>query len=75
MASTISVPEPDDFLPARRVWERYGVTQMTLWRWLHDDKMRFPQPVYFGRRRYFRLSDIESWERQRITDSGAGVPQ
>jgi len=51
-----------EFLTARQTWERYGVTQMTLWRWLRNEAMNFPQPVYFGRFRYFRLSELEAWE-------------
>jgi predicted DNA-binding transcriptional regulator AlpA len=53
----------DHFLPARKVWERYGVTSMTLWRWIHDDKL-FPPPVYIRRFRYWRLSDLVAWERR-----------
>jgi hypothetical protein len=29
-----STDSADQFLPARQVRERYGVTSMTLWRWL-----------------------------------------
>jgi predicted DNA-binding transcriptional regulator AlpA len=47
--------DAERFLPARRVWERYGVTDMTLWRWIHDGQLNFPKPVYFGRYRYWRL--------------------
>jgi hypothetical protein len=28
----------DSFLPARSVWERYGVTSMSLYRWLDDEE-------------------------------------
>jgi predicted DNA-binding transcriptional regulator AlpA len=69
---------PDDrgrgsrFFPARWVWERYGITSMTLYRWILDERMNFPKPVYFGRFRYWRISDLEAWERVRISDSNAG---
>lgn len=56
-------PNDGGYLPARNVWERYGVTSMTLWRWLNDPAMGFPQPVYFGRYRYWRAADLEAWER------------
>ena len=56
-------PAEDAFLPARRVWERYGVTSMTLHRWLADERLNFPKPVYFGRFRYWPLADLEAWER------------
>jgi predicted DNA-binding transcriptional regulator AlpA len=52
----------DQFLPARKVWERYGVTSMTLWRWIHDDKLKFPRPVYILRFRYWRLNDLVTRE-------------
>jgi predicted DNA-binding transcriptional regulator AlpA len=61
------------FLPARRVWERYGVTAMTLHRWLADERMGFPAPVYIGRFRYFRLSDLLRFEAQRPRRRRAGA--
>ena len=58
------------FLPARAVWERYGVTSMTLWRWTRDPEMGFPRPFYLGRYRYFRIAELEAWEasRQRVVE-------
>lgn len=53
------------FLPAREVWTRYGVSQMTLWRWLKETD--FPRPIYIGRYRYWRLADLEEFE-SRLTD-------
>ncbi len=50
------------FLPARAVWERYGVSQMSLWRWLRDPDLSFPKPVYLGRYRYWRIAELEAWE-------------
>ena len=38
-----------------------GVSDMTLWRWLDDPAMMFPRPVYIGRRRFWRETDIEQW--------------
>jgi len=52
------------FLPARMVLERYGVTSMTLWRWIHDGRLNFPPPVYIRGFRYWRLSDLLAWERR-----------
>jgi predicted DNA-binding transcriptional regulator AlpA len=57
------VKKRNQFLPARKVWERYGVTSMTLWRWLRDENLRFPRPVYIRRRRYWRTGDLVRWER------------
>jgi predicted DNA-binding transcriptional regulator AlpA len=59
-----------EFLPARLVWERYSVTQMTLWRWLHDLEMGFPKPTYLGRFRYWRVRDLEAWEAAQARPAG-----
>jgi predicted DNA-binding transcriptional regulator AlpA len=55
----------DTFLPARAVWERFGVTSMSLHRWLADPHMNFPRPVYIGRFRYWKLAEIVEWESSR----------
>lgn len=61
-------PDPG-YLPARQVWERYGVTSMTLMRWLKDPKNDFPKPVYIGRFRYWKWADLDAWERARASAS------
>jgi hypothetical protein len=38
---------------------------MTLWRWLKDSDLKFPQPMRIGRLRYWRLSDLVAWEGSR----------
>ena len=55
----------EGYMPARRAWERYGVTSMTLSRWIADPRVAFPKPFYFGRNRYFKFSELEAWERDR----------
>ena len=55
----------EKFLPARQVWSRYGVSDMTLWRWLRNAELGFPQPIRIGRYRYWRVADLVSWERSR----------
>ena len=61
----------DVFLPAQRVRGRYGVSDMSLWRWLHDDEMGFPKPTVINRRRYWRVADLIAWERSRVGQSAA----
>ena len=55
----------ESFFPARQVWERYRVSEMTLWRWVNNDRLGFPQPIYIGRFRYWRASELVTWERAR----------
>ena len=53
------------YLTARKVWERYDVTERTLYRWVNAPEVAFPQPIRIGSRRYFSLADLEAWERKR----------
>jgi predicted DNA-binding transcriptional regulator AlpA len=53
----------DGYLKAPDVCERYGVSDMWLWRRLKDDP-KFPRPMVVGRIRYFRVSDLELWEKR-----------
>lgn len=48
-----------------------GISDMSLWRWLHDPSLGFPQPVYIAGRRYFRASEIEDWIVSQETSQGA----
>jgi predicted DNA-binding transcriptional regulator AlpA len=57
-------------LPGRQVRKRYGVTDQTLWRWLHDDKSKFPKPIRIQGRRYWRVAELQAWETSR-QDGGA----
>jgi predicted DNA-binding transcriptional regulator AlpA len=50
------------YLPARAVWERNGVTTMTLYRWIASETLGFPPPVYLGRFRYWKIADLLAWE-------------
>ena len=55
-------PEQDQLIPAGRVREQCGdISDMTLWRWLANPEMNFPQPVYINTRRYWRRGDVTAW--------------
>lgn len=68
-----SAPSPasvDDetFLTAAQVRARFGgVSAMSIWRWLHDPKTGFPQPVKLNRRNYWRAGELRRWEAERLT--------
>lgn len=66
MADTANV-----FLTGPQVVARYCITQMTLWRWVRDDKLGFPQPMTVNRRRFFRLTDLVAWEQRQLTRGAA----
>lgn len=53
---------PNRRIPAAAVCNLCGgVSDMTLWRWLNDDALAFPRPVYIGRRRYWREAEVIGW--------------
>jgi predicted DNA-binding transcriptional regulator AlpA len=56
-------------LPARQVWERFGVTDRTLDRWLANGDLGFPRPISINNRRYFDEREIVAWERAQAAKS------
>jgi predicted DNA-binding transcriptional regulator AlpA len=76
------IVKQDALLPTRAILERYGIVERTLIRWLaRTDDFDFPRPLKINRRRYFRLSEIEAWERARAratasaaTAAAAAIP-
>jgi hypothetical protein len=63
MQNVMSEQSNDCFLTARQTRARYGnVSDMWLHRRLHDTS-GFPQPVVIFGRRFWRLNDLLTWER------------
>jgi len=57
------------YLNAPQVRSRYGnVCEMTLWRWLHDEKLNFPRPHRINGRRFWKAAELAAWERTRAPD-------
>lgn len=48
-----------------------GVSDMSLWRWLNDPAMCFPQPIYIARRRYWKEADVLDWLDAQCTTAAA----
>jgi predicted DNA-binding transcriptional regulator AlpA len=72
IAEQLNPPPADDvYLTGPQTRKRYGVSEMSLWRWLHNTEMNFPAPTYIAKRRYWRASDLIEWERNlpRLTGS------
>jgi len=57
-------PDATRYLTGPEVCWRYSISDMSLWRWLGDDKLGFPKPAMKVRdRRYWREQDLIDWER------------
>ncbi|MCJ2087527.1 DNA-binding protein [Methylobacterium sp. E-005] len=57
----------EDLLPATATRARYSVSDMTIFRWLADPKLCFPQPIRINGRRYWRLADLQAFEARQAT--------
>ncbi len=50
------------FLTGPQTQARYQKSHVTIWRWMRDPALNFPQPIQINRLNYWRLSDLEAWE-------------
>jgi predicted DNA-binding transcriptional regulator AlpA len=62
------------WLSAPRVCARYGISDMSLWRWLHDKDLQFPQPIYVAKRRYFDEDELDAFDRRQVLKSIRAQP-
>jgi predicted DNA-binding transcriptional regulator AlpA len=70
----IRVSDDTRYLTIGQVRERFGVSDMWVWRYMRQHG--FPKAVQFGgptSARHWLLSDIESWERERAKQSAAAA--
>lgn len=68
--STIQNPDNNSFLTGPQVQARYQKSHVTIWRWIRDPELAFPQPMKINRLNYWRLSDLVAWEEKK-TDTAA----
>lgn len=55
-------PNLETLIPASRVKQMFGeISDMTLWRWLNEAELGFPQPVRINGRRYWRTETLLEW--------------
>ena len=66
---------PRKFLTGPQVQLRYSVSSMSLWRWLADPELGFPQPALRVRdRRYWLERDLIAWERGHVPHGDDATP-
>lgn len=62
-------------IPVKKVAERFGVTVRTIDRWIVDEDLGFPDPIYINKRRYVDEEQLECWERARASRSQPQPPK
>jgi len=50
------------FLTGPQVQACYQRSHISIWRWVRDPALGFPQPLQINRINYFRLAELEAWE-------------
>lgn len=60
-----------EFLTGPQVRERYQKSHVTIWRWVRDPDLNFPQPIQINRLNYWRLADLEAWEAAQANENAA----
>jgi hypothetical protein len=53
---------PDEFVPDTNVCREFGITAMTLWRWDHDERLRFPPAIKIRRRNFRSRRALEEFK-------------
>jgi hypothetical protein len=66
--STRGPPLDDDtLLTGKQVRARVGgVTQMCIWRWTRDPRVKFPAPIKINNRNYWRFGDLRRWQYEQV---------
>lgn len=60
---TVPLPPDAAWMTAKQLMAHFGgVSQMWLWRKIETDP-DFPRPVFIGRFRYFRVDEVEAYDR------------
>lgn len=57
------------YLTSAKVRARYGVSDMSLYRWEKDPESRFPKPVRINGRRFWSLEALLEYERSLVAPS------
>jgi excisionase family DNA binding protein len=50
-----------DIMTIKDVCAHLGVSRVTLYRWIKDPKMNFPEPIRLNTRQGWRKEDIDQW--------------
>ncbi len=68
-----ALPDDDTLLTSGQTRARVGgVSQMCIWRWMRDDRVKFPEPATkINGRNYWRLGDLRRWQVDRTQKQAA----
>jgi predicted DNA-binding transcriptional regulator AlpA len=56
------------FMPAKETERRAGASRWTLWRWEHDEEIKFPKSLRIGGKRLWIASEVEAWLAAKVAE-------
>ena len=64
-------PDEERYVGSRELLRIIPISEMTLWRWVRDERVRFPAPTKLGAngRNFWWLPDIRAWQRRRSQEA------
>jgi len=75
-ALSISEPRDDDLVTSREVRRMFGgVSEMTLWRWMRSESIRFPRPISISNKNYWLLGDLRRFRERCASRANAETPE
>jgi predicted DNA-binding transcriptional regulator AlpA len=57
------------WISAAQVRLRYNISDMTLYRWSTDESLNFPRPMKINKRKFFRIEELNEWDKRISTRS------
>jgi predicted DNA-binding transcriptional regulator AlpA len=60
------------WMTSAQIRARFGVTSMTVHRWLRDERLQFPKPIKIRDRNYWRAVEICEFEKRMLAVGIAG---
>jgi hypothetical protein len=65
-AKVMPAATDDTLLTSNQIRARVGaVSIMCIWRWMRDERVKFPHPIKINNRNYWRLGDLRRWQEER----------
>jgi hypothetical protein len=65
--STTSRSDARIWISAPSIAERFDVSDKTIARWERNPELGFPRATLINKRRFFRLDEVEAWERSQAS--------
>jgi hypothetical protein len=69
----MSNPGDTILITKQKTARRESVSGRTIDRWVKDPELGFPKPFDINGRKYFRLDELEAWERSRAAAPSESV--